>query len=362
MKSKLEITDFESVFKFASDYYLKKNVTSGRTSGEPRGLGAILDAFSIGKLAEYAVKRILEKNDKKKKYLINLEIQAISQVSLQPDIYMIEDNTNKRYPQCFVEIKYTSEKDDWITMTQDQFKTIVDSAKNTYNIKKMDKIFFIYVSINSSLKKSNPKSADLTGMYLKHVEVNNNTLFSQNRSSVFEDFADLNAEGTIDFILTANDFNKFAYPFERGKLLYNSNPFILKGRNVLFKKDGNNVKDVKKIKTKSSNKIKLKIKSGENESDTNITEFSITGKYDLYEKKGKLHIHCITKVTLRNNVFGLFTLKPDKIYTMFIEKKGIDPILKRDNFFISKNRVNVLIEEGKLEKPETYIRSIIRFI
>jgi single-strand DNA-binding protein len=52
---KLLFEDFKRVFEFATSYYIEptKN-TTGRTSGEPRGLGAILDSFTIGKLAEIA--------------------------------------------------------------------------------------------------------------------------------------------------------------------------------------------------------------------------------------------------------------------------------------------------------------------
>ncbi len=57
----LTFEDFKRVFEFGTKYYIEpsKN-TTGRTTGEPRGLGAILDAFTLGKLRN-GVKKILHR-------------------------------------------------------------------------------------------------------------------------------------------------------------------------------------------------------------------------------------------------------------------------------------------------------------
>ena len=63
----LTLEDFKRVFGFGTNYYIDpaKN-TTGRTAGEPRGLGAILDAFTLGKLTEIGVEKILTENNKNK--------------------------------------------------------------------------------------------------------------------------------------------------------------------------------------------------------------------------------------------------------------------------------------------------------
>lgn len=67
----LTLEDFKRVFGFGTDYYIEptKN-TTGRTTGEPRGLGAILDSFTLGKLTEIGVEKILTENNNTKKYRV----------------------------------------------------------------------------------------------------------------------------------------------------------------------------------------------------------------------------------------------------------------------------------------------------
>jgi hypothetical protein len=66
---KLNLDDFKRVFEFGTNYYIdpSKN-TTGRTTGEPRGLGAILDAFTLGKLTEIGVGKVFTKFNSTKRY------------------------------------------------------------------------------------------------------------------------------------------------------------------------------------------------------------------------------------------------------------------------------------------------------
>ena len=60
----LKFEDFKRVFEFGTNYYIEPNKnTTGRTTGEPRGLGAILDSFTLGKLTEIGVEKILKINN-----------------------------------------------------------------------------------------------------------------------------------------------------------------------------------------------------------------------------------------------------------------------------------------------------------
>jgi hypothetical protein len=212
---KLLFEDFKRVFEFATSYYIEptKN-TTGRTSGEPRGLGAILDSFTIGKLAEIGVEKILTILNKDKIYLLDFDIKNNSKVKNEPDIVSIVENKAQRKPNIFTEIKNTSENDRWIGLTEDQFNTIKRSSDNK-------KIFMIYASINSTTINKNPKTVDLSGMFLKQIE-------DKNKSLIFQEFADLNADCKIEFILSSKDLEKYGCPFERGMNMYETTIFKLK--------------------------------------------------------------------------------------------------------------------------------------
>jgi len=103
---KLLFEDFKRVFEFATSFYIEptKN-TTGRTSGEPRGLGSILDSFTIGKLAEIGVEKILTILNKEKNYLLDFDIKNNSKVKNEPDIVSIVENKTQREPNIFTEIK-----------------------------------------------------------------------------------------------------------------------------------------------------------------------------------------------------------------------------------------------------------------
>ena len=208
----LTFDDFKRVFQFGTNYYLEpsKN-TTGRTTGEPRGLGAILDAFTLGKLTEIGVEKILKANNPNKDYILDFKIKSNNKVKDEPDIIEIIDNGNKREPNLFIEIKNTSENDRWIGLTEEQFNTIKRSAKGR-------EIFMIYASIVSNIRDNNPKTADLTGMFLKKIE-------DQDKSQIFQEFLSLNAKCRIEFIVSSKDLERFAFPFERGMNMYETKLF-----------------------------------------------------------------------------------------------------------------------------------------
>ena len=54
----------------------------------------------------------------------------------------------------------------------------------------------IYASLRSDTLNNNPKTTDLTGMFLKEVE-------DKEKSTIFQKFSNLNAECKIEFILTS---------------------------------------------------------------------------------------------------------------------------------------------------------------
>ena len=109
---KLTLKDFKRAFEFGTGYYIdpSKN-TAGRTTGEPRGLGAILDAFTLGKLTEMSIEKIFREFNNKKNYILDFDIKTNYQVRDEPDIVRIGDKGNEREPNIFIEIKNTSEND-----------------------------------------------------------------------------------------------------------------------------------------------------------------------------------------------------------------------------------------------------------
>ncbi len=209
---KLNLDDFKRVFEFGTNYYIDptKN-TTGRTTGEPRGLGAVLDAFTLGKLTEIGIEKILTEFNPNKKYILDFDIKGNNEVRDEPDIVEIVENSTLREPQVFIEIKNTSENDRWIGLTEEQYNTIKRSAKNK-------QIYMIYASLRSDTLNNNPKTTDLTGMFLKEVE-------DKEKSTIFQKFSNLNAECKIEFILTSQDLENFSFPFERGMNMYETNLF-----------------------------------------------------------------------------------------------------------------------------------------
>ncbi len=103
---KLNLEDFKRVFEFGTNYYIDpiKN-TTGRTTGEPRGLGAVLDAFTLGKLTEIGIEKILTEFNSNKKYILDFDIKGNNEVRDEPDIVEIVENNTLREPQVFIEIK-----------------------------------------------------------------------------------------------------------------------------------------------------------------------------------------------------------------------------------------------------------------
>ena len=75
-------------------------------------------------------------------------------------------------------------------------------------------------------------------------------------------------------------------------------------------------------------------------------------------KKAKTIIECLSKVTLKNDIFGTFILEEGKFYDFNLATVGRDPTLKRNNLFISKKKIYQLIESGEIDNPQNIIEKI----
>ncbi|MBS8121733.1 protein NO VEIN domain-containing protein [Candidatus Vampirococcus lugosii] len=345
---KLTLEDFKRVFEFGTNYYIdpSKN-TTGRTTGEPRGLGAILDAFTLGKLTEIGVEKILWEHNNHKKYILDFDIKSNSQVKDEPDIIQINESQISREPNIFIEIKNTSDNDRWIGLTEEQFNTIKRSAENR-------KIYMIYASIHSDTIENNPKTTDLTGMFFKEIE-------DQNKSVIFQKFASLNAKCKIEFIISSDDLINFAFPFERGMNMYETNLFEEKKITSFYSQGGTKIrKDILNIKefNKFNGIKKLEISNGILIEKKEISEFEIKGDFKLITKKKKTYIECLSDVFIKNEIFGKFQLKSKKFYSFNLATVGRDPKLKRNNLFIAKNRIYQLIDDQSIRNPQDILVEI----
>lgn len=342
--------DFKRVFEFATSFYLDPNKnTTGRTTAEPRGLGAILDSFTLGKLTEIGVEKILTILDNNKKYILDFDIKSNNLVQNEPDIVAIYENNIDRKPNLFIEIKNTSENDRWIGLTEEQFNTIKRSANGR-------EIFLIYASINSEIKNNNYKTTDLSGMFLKNIE-------DTTKSKIFQEFADLNAKCKIEFILSAQDLEKYAYHFDKGMKMYETKLFNLKKESSFYTKNGAR-KDILKIENYENYNdfFELKLINNKQAENKEISLFKICGSFEIFYKKSSSYIKCTTDIDVYNDIFGYFSLKKGNFYNFNLLTIGRDPILKRNNIFIAKNRIFQLISDGKISSANNVLEKIVKFI
>ncbi|OGF20923.1 hypothetical protein A2316_04015 [Candidatus Falkowbacteria bacterium RIFOXYB2_FULL_38_15] len=295
------------------------------------------------------VLKIIEDFNQSKKFFPYIDFSKKIKIEDKPDIIRVKESTYTRNPETFIKIKNTSENDRWVGLTEEQFNTIKRSAGNKT-------IYMIYASIRSETINNNPKTTDLTGMFLKEME-------DKNKSEIFQKFANLNAECRIEFIISSKDLSIFAYPFERGMNMYETNLFEEKRSSSFYSKDGTR-KDVLSIEEyKKFNGVKkLEIEKGFYPEKDEISEFKIKGTFKLIHKRKKSYIECISDVSVENSIFGKFYLEKNKFYKFNLVTLGRDPKLKRNNLFISKKRIYQLIEEGKIRKPEIIVEEIVERI
>jgi len=342
--------EINEAVSFAVNYFLDpRKKLSGRTVGEPRGLGAIMDDFFLGKLIEIGVRRILEGLNDKKKYILDFEIKSTSKVKGDPDILAIIEGETERPPNLFVEIKATFQSYHWIGMKFSQLKTIRESSKKK-------PIFFIFASIIVESASNNPRTTDLLGMYLKSIT----------DSPLFEPFEDLNARFKIDFIHTIEDLDSFGTDFLEGNLTYNTNlfePLKIQIKN----KDGSTRKDFELFKPHNDFKGDFKILRKDNTPDNDFGIFNINGTGDIYLNKRSLkaggysynyYIYALKNVSISNGIFGTYSLEKEKGYKFNLTTLGSSPKLKDNNKWMAKRRLKELIEEGKIAKPEILMRRI----
>lgn len=339
--------DFERAFSFAVDYYLAKKQHAGRTSGEPRGLGAVLDAFTMGKVAEIGVKRMLELENKKKDIILDFEIKSSQEAAKEPDIIAVKEGSEEREPALFIEIKYTSRRDRWIGLREEQLSTMKREGKGK-------QIFIMCSSITSILNQENPNSLDLVGMYLKKISSH----------PIFKEFTDLNSTANLEFIISVDELEKFGTKFPKGDLIYETELF--EGPTPLRKKNGELRKRISLLSSRKSFDGNIKVPKRNGTFDNKKSVFHAKGNFNIYVKqnpKNKSYIiECLEDTALKNDIFGEFFLKGKKSCCFNLDTLGQNPVLKRDNIWIAKRRVYQLIKSGNIQNPVKVFKHIAKYI
>ncbi len=345
MRYRFTPADFERAFKFGIDMYLSKGSHTGRTSGEPRGLGAVLDAFTRGKLVEIGVVRMLEEACIDRRFILDFDMKSISEVAEEPDITDVVVSGSKREPKFFIEIKNTSIGDRWIGLTDEQLATMKKGAGERH-------IYIIYASLHSCPLTGCPHSSDFVGMYLRHLS----------DLPIFEGFAELNAEARLEFILSADSLHDYGISFPKGDLLYETSLFAEVKK--IRKKDGSLLARIEKeehIETVQMKKMILR-RTLDNLPDSKYGTVGVKGIFTTYTKHNlnsfRHYIECHADTEIESDIFGKFSLQKGHVYDFSLATVGRDPVLKRNNLWVSKRRIYQLINSGMLPEPEDSLKQI----
>lgn len=340
--------DFDRAFQFGVDYYLDPSkAPSGRTTGEPRGLGAVLDAFMRGKLVEIGFQNMLKDANGGKTYELNFNIMSTSKVKDEPDINGIIENGIQRAPKLFIEIKGISNGDRWLGLTEEQLATIKKSSKGKL-------IIIPYVSLTSTgTGRANPKISDILGMYLKEIS----------GSSNLSNFLGLNLSANLEFIISADELEKYGTVFPAGDMFYETDIFLPQ---TIWKRGGMLKAGIIKSNSYQSYNGNICVPLMSGREDKRVGQFDVAGSFDLYlkqNKKSSRHfIYCLSDTTISNNIFGTFEMKMGKCYDFNMITVGRDPKLKRNNLFISVNRVKELLRDGMISQPQSVLQYVANAI
>ena len=356
MEYRFKSKDFKKCFDFAIKYHLDpKKTSSGRTSGQTRGLGEIIDSFLGGKLVEIAVEKILKRLQPRKDYELNFKIIKTSKAKNQPDIIGIKQDKIPRNPNLFIEIKRTFERDRWVGLTEEQFRTMKGKAKN------LTRINVIGVSIAYDGTKDQ-KEKDLLGSYM-------NRLIGGELFSGFGQTHKFKAK--IDYVISGNDLVKYGVSFKKGGFFFETKIFKIaseKTENKIKKglKGFEKVKEIynsrippyvpsRTLKLGQNNKIKYPLPKL-------FFPLKLKGRVVLYRKKNKdserRYLLCKTPVKIFSDKLGEFDLKKNRCYEYNISTVGRNPVLNRNNIWIAKTKVSFLYKKGLLSKPGESLKKI----
>lgn len=306
----------------------------------------MMDAFTRGKLVEIGAQKMLEQANSKKQYELNFSIISVSQVKDEPDITAVVEDGSLREPNLFVEIKGVSTGDRWFGLTEEQLATMERNSLGRSIV-----IMYISLSVDED-GGDNPKRQDPVGMYLKAVT----------EHSVFNPFAELNASAKLEFIITAEELREYGARFPKGDLLYETDLFCELQLSSVWAKDGNLGARIAHSGTHNSYRGKISVPLRSGKEDKKVGQFDICGSFEIYRKENPKSrpsfIHCLDDTTISNDIFGTFNLRKDKLYEFNLWTVGWDPVLKRNNLWISNNRVKELLAKEIIKDPDKAVREV----
>ncbi len=325
--------DIKQCIDFSTKYFLDPNKPrAGRTTGTYRGLGTIIDDWLVGKLIEIGVKKIIESVGYRK--LLNLDFE-IHQVNDDPDIISVEEEGIERDPKLFIEIKNSSEADNYIGLTKEQYEStithrIVDNNPENY--------YIIYATI----KKNNENNKDLDpyGTYLKRTS-------SDDIYNEFDEIENLIVE--IKNIISAEHLSNFGVEFTNESYMYNPNLIEDIGTSTRSQLNkliiGEDVDNYSEIYIED-NKLPLIPESPSIRTPIEFGDVIVDGNVRLFrkenERSSRVYVYALDETILKSPFLGEYKLERNKYYKCSVTTLGRNPSLQRNNIWISRNNIDFL--------------------
>lgn len=345
MKIKLAKEDLFKCLEFSVKYHLdERKSNTNRTTGQDRGLGAVINDFILGKFIELGVAKAIETFNPHISCKLDFEIHPLNQEnSSDPDIVGILEENKERKPNIFIEVKNISPRDRWVGLTKEQLNTITG---NSIAKKEGENVFLVYASLGSD----NPNcDNDLLGIFLK----------SETKNELFDNFCNIGeVYCDISHIISSKELLEYGTAFDEGSYFYETNVVGLPIDETKSKK----IKEAGFSEFAFKNAelpIVSRNKVGEFKE---IGDFFCQGEIVMYVKKNdksnRVYIDCKTDSVISNKVMGEFILEKDKMYELFWETVGRNPVLKRNNIWIAHRRLEKILTE-KVENRLKYISSNI---
>lgn len=336
MRIQVTYDDLKECFDFAVLYFTDdKKVKYNRTTGQNRGLGAILNDFLIGKLIEIGVARAIGIINSKKQCIPDFSIYNLTnEKAASADIETVVENGIKRKARLFTEIKNISLTDRWIGLTKEQMETI---GKNSLVGNEAGKIYFIYAHLTSqSLKNIDP-----LGVFLKQHYYNG-------EMDKFADIADLGIE--IIQIITCEELRDNGTEFLKGSYFYETE--IVQ---PILPNELKRITNSKGIKTiRANGNIPFLPRQKSMKESVEIGDIIVKGSVNLLIKDNlksrRVIIECLQDSVLSNKVLGEFELVKGNFYELHIDTVGRDPVLKRNNIWIARRNLHNVIKFSAEER------------
>lgn len=355
IKSVYEFTmaDIGEVITFCRDYHLDiTKQSSGRTGSGPRGLGGEIDAFGPGKLNEIAVAKLLSTGSQKVCTVDN-QIYSNYEVGIKtiPDIVgVIEESVGLRDPKLYVEVKKISESDQWLGIHSDQLKSILRDSKIA-----LERIYLIFAEVYFQDKK-NRKQQDFLGAFLNST-INGGAVKFQEFSSL----SDLRCK--IHYVVAVTDLQKFGHEFKAGDIIPELHCADAK---QVFRSDGQLWKGLRILKTlKGLNHLEAPGIDGKRYA---YGKFNCRGDVQVIQKIGgsRTYLSILSDTTIENEFFGELCFKKGETIFFNIKNKlaglqGSKSKTKSD-WWISRRKLEQIVDQGKIAKTEDLIRRIQKSI